>query len=80
MRSRRRAEHDGVRLLTTDKVGPGITSEQASARYAINALGFTANIILPARKASLGLKYLDEFANKSMFQGYALHIFGSLTF
>jgi hypothetical protein len=64
----------------TDKGGPGITAEQASARYAINALGFTTNINLPARKASLGFRYLDEFANKSTFQGYALHIFGALTF
>ena len=64
----------------TDKGGPGITAEQASARYAINALGFTANINLPARKASLGFRYLDEFANKSTFQGYALHILGALTF
>ena len=31
-------------------------------------------------KASLGFRYLDEFANKSTFQGYALHIFGALTF
>ena len=25
-------------------------------------------------------RYLDEFANKSTFQGYAFHIFGALTF
>jgi hypothetical protein len=65
---------------TSDKSGPAITPEQSSARYEINAIGFAANFNLPSRKASLGLKYFDEFANKSTFQGYALHISGSLTF
>ena len=65
---------------TSDKSGPAITPEQSSARYDINAIGFAANFNLPSRKASLGLKYFDEFANKSTFQGYALQISGSLTF
>ena len=65
---------------TSDKRGPGITAEQAAARYAINAIGLTANINLPARKASVGVKYLEEFANQSTFQGYAVHIFGALVF
>ena len=65
---------------TSDRSGPAITPEQASARYAINALGFAANVNLPARKTSLGLKYFDEFANRSTYQGYSLHISGSLTF
>jgi len=43
-------------------------------------VGLTANINLPAGKASVGLKYLGEFANKSTFQGYAVHIFGALVF
>jgi len=34
----------------------------------------------PARKASVGVKYLEEFANQSTFQGYAVHIFGALVF
>jgi hypothetical protein len=65
---------------TSDKRGPGITAEQATARYAINGVGLTANINLPARKASVGVKYLEEFANQSTFQGYAVHIFGALVF
>ena len=54
---------------TSDRSGPTITAEQSSARYAINALGFAANINLPSRKSSLGLKYIDEFTNKSTIQG-----------
>lgn len=65
---------------TSDKSGPAITTEESFARYAINSFGLVANINLPSRKSSLGLKYFDEFANKSTFQGYALQISGSLTF
>ena len=65
---------------TSDKSGPAVTPDQASARYAINAFGLAANINLPSRKTSLGLKYFDEFSNRSTFQGYSLQISGSVTF
>ena len=65
---------------TSDKRGPGVSPDQASSRYAINAIGLAANINLPSRKTSLGLKYFDEFSNKSTFQGYSLQISGSVTF
>jgi hypothetical protein len=64
---------------TTDKSGPTITPAQAAALYKVNALGFSANVILPARKVSLGVKYFHEFANRSTFQGYSLQISGSIT-
>jgi hypothetical protein len=65
---------------TTGKSGPAVTPDQASTRYAINAIGLAATINLPSRKTSLGLKYFDEFANRSTFQGYSLQISGSVTF
>ena len=65
---------------TTDKTGPTISAEQAKAYYKVNALGFTSNLMLPARKTSLGLKYLQEFSNRSTFQGYTLQIAGAVTF
>jgi hypothetical protein len=65
---------------TTDKTGPTINATQASARYAVNALGFASNVVLPARKVSLGLKYFKEFSNRSTFQGYTLQIAGAVTF
>jgi len=65
---------------TTAKTGPGISVAQANARYAVNALGFATNVMLPARKVSLGLKYFKEFANRSTFQGYTLQIAGAVTF
>ena len=64
----------------SDKSGPAVTPEQSSTRYLINALGFAATVNLPSRKTSLGIKYFDEFANRSTFQGYALQISGSVTF
>src|SRR3954451_8978606 len=81
---------DGMRLQlgiagygqwqTTDKTGPGITPEQPGAHYRVNALGFAANVMLPARKASLGVKYFKEFANRSTFQGYSLQISAAISF
>jgi hypothetical protein len=65
---------------TTDKSGPGITPEQAEARYAVNALGFAGNLNLPERGVGLGLKYYQEFSNRSTFEGYSLQISGSVAF
>ncbi|HEV7365457.1 MAG TPA: transporter [Gemmatimonadales bacterium] len=65
---------------TTNKSGPGITQDQAEARYAVNALGFAGNLSLPERRVTLGLKYYKEFSNRSTFQGYALQISGSVAF
>ena len=64
----------------TDKTGPTISTAEGSARYAVNALGFAANVVLPARKVSLGLKYFTEFSTRSTFQGYTLQIAGAVTF
>jgi hypothetical protein len=65
---------------TTDKTGPNITPEQATSHYVVNALGFASNVMLPARKASLGVKYFREFANRSTYQGYSLQISGAISF
>jgi hypothetical protein len=65
---------------TTDKTGPTISAEKGSAHYAVNALGFSANIALPARKVSLGVKYFKEFASRSTTQGATLQIAGAITF
>ena len=65
---------------TTDKTGPTITAAQSAAHYSVHALGFAANLSVPARQVSLGLKYFKEFANRSSFQGYTLQIAGALTF
>jgi hypothetical protein len=65
---------------TTDKTGPGITSAQASAHYKVNSLGFASSLMLPARKAGVGVKFFKEFENRSTFQGYSLQITGSIKF
>lgn len=65
---------------TTDKTGPGITPEEATARYKVNALGLAANMMLPERRVSVGVKYFHEFECRSTFQGYTVQIFGSITF
>jgi hypothetical protein len=65
---------------TTDKTGPTISTDQGTAHYAVNALGFATNVTLPARKTSLGLKYFKEFSNRSTYQGYTLQIAGAVTF
>ncbi|HEX5875921.1 MAG TPA: transporter [Pyrinomonadaceae bacterium] len=65
---------------TTDKTGPTITPQQAAAHYKVNALGFVSNVMLPWHKASVGLKYFKEFANRSTFQGHSVQISGSIYF
>jgi hypothetical protein len=65
---------------TTDKTGPTITPAQSAAHYRVNALGFASNVLLPARKVNLGVKYFQEFANRSGFQGFSLQIAGAITF
>lgn len=65
---------------TTDKGGPNITHEQATAHYRVNALGFASSVVLPARKVSVGAKYFKEFSNRSTFQGYSLQISGTINF
>jgi len=62
------------------RTGPTVTPAQESTRYAVNAAGLAAYLILPSRKTSLGVKYFDEFSNRSTFQGYSVQIWGSVTF
>jgi hypothetical protein len=65
---------------TTDKTGPTITPAQSAAHYRVNSLGFASNLLLPARKVTLGFKYFGEFSNKSTFQGYSVQITRSVSF
>ena len=65
---------------TTDKNGPNVTPAQAAAHYRVNALGFAANVAMPNRKVSLGVKYFREFLNRSTFQGYSVQIAASISF
>jgi len=65
---------------TTDKTGPNISPEQAKAHYRVNSLGFAANVILPEKKVTLGLKYFQEFSNRSTVEGSSLQIAGSTSF
>ena len=63
---------------TTDKVGPTVTTVQASAHYRVNAVGVASNLTMPERKVNLGFKYFKEFACRSTFQGYSLQVSGSI--
>ena len=64
---------------TTDKSGPTITPEQAAAHYLVNAVGFAANLNMPAR-IGVGIKYFKEFGNRSTFQGHSFQLSGAITF
>ncbi len=65
---------------TTAKTGPQVSSAESNDRYAINALGFAVNFAFPRRKASVGIKYFKEFADRSTFQGYSCQLVGAITF
>jgi len=65
---------------TTNKSGPNIAPEQSTARYKVNALGFTANAVLLQQKVNVGIKYFREFECRSTYQGYTLQISAAVTF
>jgi len=65
---------------TTATTGPAITTEETTERYAVNALGAASNVTFAKRKVNLGLKFFEEFANRSTFQGYSLQVSVSLKF
>src|SRR5262249_40383215 len=65
---------------TTATTGPAITPEEVTERYAVNALGVASNVTFSKRKLNLGLKFFDEFANRSTFQGFSLQFSGSVSF
>ncbi len=63
---------------TTAKTGPEITSDQSEERYAVNALGLVTNMTFASRRVNAGVKFFDEFANRSTFQGFSLQLSGSV--
>ena len=65
---------------TTATTGPAITPEETTERYAVNALGVASNVTFLKGKVNLGLKFFEEFSNRSTFQGYSLQFSGSLKF
>lgn len=65
---------------TTATRGPAVTPEEEATRYAVNAFGVASNVTFPKRKLNLGLKFFEEFANRSTFQGYSLQASGSISF
>lgn len=65
---------------TTATTGPGISEAASMDRYAVNSLGFAVNSTFPKHKASIGLKYFKEFADRSTFQGYSIQFSGSISF
>jgi hypothetical protein len=65
---------------TTAKTGPEITTTQSLTRYAVNALGVATMLALSTRKLSFSMKYFEEFADRSTFQGFSLQFSGSVGF
>jgi hypothetical protein len=65
---------------TTATRGPAISPDESATRYAVNALGLASNVIFPKQKLNLGLKFFEEFANRSTFQGFSLQAYGSIRF
>jgi hypothetical protein len=63
---------------TTAKRGPEISLAESQDRYVVNAFGVAMNATFPRHKASLGLRFLKEFSNRSTFQGYSAQLSGSI--
>jgi hypothetical protein len=65
---------------TTAKTGPAITEEQSGERYAINAIGFASNLAFPRQRWNVGIRYLDEFANRASYEGHSFQLSGGVSF
>ena len=65
---------------TSAKSGPTITPAQQDERYAVNAIGVAATAAFPKHKASAGLKWFSEFANRSTYEGWSLQLQGAVSF
>ena len=65
---------------TTAHSGPAITPALAADRYAINSIGFASQVTFPAQRLNLGMKFFEEFADRSTFQGYSLQFTGVFNF
>lgn len=63
----------------SDNSGPGI-NPSAPGHYSINSIGGAANVILPARKVTLGVKLMKEFSNSHTVQGYSFQVSTAITF
>jgi hypothetical protein len=65
----------------TDRRGPAVNAAVAgSTRYSVNALRGATNLILPARKVSVGVKYSKEFSNRSTVEGTSFQVSAGITF
>jgi hypothetical protein len=65
---------------TTATTGPAISHQETTERYAVNALGAASNLAFTKRRVNLGVKFFEEFANRSTFQGFSLQVSGSVRF
>jgi hypothetical protein len=63
----------------TDNGGPGV-NPNIPGHYLINGVGGAANVLLPARKATLGVKLIKEFSNSHTVQGYSFQVSTGITF
>lgn len=58
----------------------GVTAIAARTHYMVNALGIAADVMVPDRQIDVGVKYLQEFANRATVQGHSLQITAGVTF
>ena len=65
---------------TTAHSGSAITPALASDRYAINSIGVASQFTFPRQRLNLGMKFFEEFADRSTFQGYSLQFTGVFNF
>lgn len=69
-----------VQRQATARTGPAVTEEESRERYAVNAIGFAGNLVLPNHWVNVGVRLFEEFANRAAFQGYSFQASGSVSF
>jgi hypothetical protein len=65
---------------TTDTSSPTMNPIVTNNHYRVNAIGFGTSLLLPQRKASVGVSWFKEFANRVTVQGQSLQINGTIAF
>ena len=65
---------------TTATSGPGVSEAATRDRYLVNSVGAAVSATFPKQKASLGVRWFQEFLNRSTFEGFSVQIAAAITF
>jgi hypothetical protein len=69
----------GIGQWQTTKNG-GEIPLRSSRLYGLDGVGLTANVVLPEKKLSVGMRYIWQYAAASTYEGKILMVTGAFSF